>query len=449
MLSWFFAVSMLILAVPALGAPVGTAFTYQGRLMDEGLPASGSYDLQFKLFDAAGGGAQIGSTVLLGGANVTDGRFTVQLDFGTLAFGSGGRWLEIYVRPSGGGAYTLLAPRQELTPTPYALGMPNVYTNELQGFVGIGRSNPLTGAEVFGIRAQTGAGFYGGMYTETSDVSGLPFYGYATAGVARAWTYCSTTDLDNFHLAGWHLNVSGTRVTVPTSGGLRVGDTTNDGIQIMHTGDDGMQVGGSIGFPFYGLYVPSPGVSNIALLVYTANASGNYALYTTDNLFAGNLLAAAQTLVASVTGGEALEVGDVVVADGVVAPLEGGVTRMVTVRRATAGAQGLAGVVAGRLVLATAPGKEAEGEQVLQSADGPARAGDFVSLVVQGVADVRVAAGASIARGERLTADASGAARPLRTATLDGMLVAEGAPTVGTALASASGGTVPVFVSLR
>ena len=238
-------------------------------------------------------------------------------------------------------------------------------------------------------------------------------------------------------------------MTVPTSGGLRVGDTTNDGIQIMHTGDDGMQVGGSIGFPFYGLYVPSPGVSNIALLVYTANASGNYALYTTDNLFAGNLLAAAQTLVASVTGGEALEVGDVVVADGVVAPLEGGVTRMVTVRRATAGAQGLAGVVAGRLVLATAPGKEAEGEQVLQSADGPARAGDFVSLVVQGVADVRVAAGASIARGERLTADASGAARPLRTATLDGMLVAEGAPTVGTALASASGGTVPVFVSLR
>lgn len=106
-------------------------------------------------------------------------------------------------------------------------------------------------------------------------------------------------------------------------------------------------------------------------------------------------------------------------------------------------------MVAGRLVLATAPGKEAEGEQVLQSADGPARAGDFVSLVVQGVADVRVAAGASIARGERLTADASGAARPLRTATLDGMLVAEGAPTVGTALASASGGTVPVFVSLR
>ena len=29
----------------------GTAFTYQGRLIDGGLAASGSYDLQFNLFD--------------------------------------------------------------------------------------------------------------------------------------------------------------------------------------------------------------------------------------------------------------------------------------------------------------------------------------------------------------------------------------------------------------
>ena len=37
-----------------------TAFTYQGRLTTGGNPANGSYDFQFKLFDALSDGAQIG-----------------------------------------------------------------------------------------------------------------------------------------------------------------------------------------------------------------------------------------------------------------------------------------------------------------------------------------------------------------------------------------------------
>ena len=38
-------------------APVGTTFTYQGRLIDGGIAANGAYDLRFKLFDAATGRA--------------------------------------------------------------------------------------------------------------------------------------------------------------------------------------------------------------------------------------------------------------------------------------------------------------------------------------------------------------------------------------------------------
>src|SRR6185369_16358988 len=48
-----------------------TSFTYQGRLSDGGLPANGVYDLQFKLFDAASGGAQQGGTVLRDDVSVT------------------------------------------------------------------------------------------------------------------------------------------------------------------------------------------------------------------------------------------------------------------------------------------------------------------------------------------------------------------------------------------
>jgi hypothetical protein len=39
-------------ARPASQDPLGSAFTYQGRLMDAGNPANGLYDLQFELFDS-------------------------------------------------------------------------------------------------------------------------------------------------------------------------------------------------------------------------------------------------------------------------------------------------------------------------------------------------------------------------------------------------------------
>jgi hypothetical protein len=102
--------------------PLGTAFTYQGRLTDGGSPANGSYDLEFKLFDAAVEGAQVGSTVTLTSVGVTGGLFTVSLDFGTGIFAGNRRWLQMGVRPGGmGGAFTTLLPRQELTAGPNAV----------------------------------------------------------------------------------------------------------------------------------------------------------------------------------------------------------------------------------------------------------------------------------------------------------------------------------------
>jgi len=52
---------------------------------------------------------------------VSDGYFTVQLDFGSGVFTGDARWLEIAV-DCGSGA-TALGPRQELTAAPYALGL--------------------------------------------------------------------------------------------------------------------------------------------------------------------------------------------------------------------------------------------------------------------------------------------------------------------------------------
>lgn len=98
----------------------GTAFTYQGRLSAGGGPANGSYDLTFALFDAGTLGNQVGSTLTSTATPVSNGLFTVTLDFGN-QFPGAPRWLEIGVRTNGAGGYATLAPRQPLTPSPYAI----------------------------------------------------------------------------------------------------------------------------------------------------------------------------------------------------------------------------------------------------------------------------------------------------------------------------------------
>lgn len=170
-------------------AVTGSAFTYQGRLDNNGAPANGAYDFEFALFDSATVGNQLGATVALNGVNVVNGVFTVQLDFGN-PFWQQQTYLEVRVRQSGGGSFTTLTPRQLLTAVPVARSLPGVYVDQANQFVGIGRSTQIVGREVFGINADFGADDvnYGGMYVNTVAARGLPFYGYATNGGFRAWT---------------------------------------------------------------------------------------------------------------------------------------------------------------------------------------------------------------------------------------------------------------------
>src|SRR5438093_1227988 len=106
-------------------APLGTAFTYQGRLIDAGNPANGGYDLTFALFSINSGPGQIGFTITNQDVAVSNGLFTVSVDFGANALVGEARWLEIGVRPGAStGAFATLVPRQPLTPSPYALFAP-------------------------------------------------------------------------------------------------------------------------------------------------------------------------------------------------------------------------------------------------------------------------------------------------------------------------------------
>lgn len=98
----------------------GTAFTYQGRLNDGGSAANGSYDLTFALFNTNVTGTALTGALTNSATTVSNGLFTVTLDFSN-RFDGTPRWLQIGVRTNGASDFTTLSPRQQLTPTPYAI----------------------------------------------------------------------------------------------------------------------------------------------------------------------------------------------------------------------------------------------------------------------------------------------------------------------------------------
>jgi hypothetical protein len=90
-------------------------------LTASGAPANGSYDLTFALFDSYSGGAQVGTTLTNKATGVTNGLFTVALDFGGGIFTGANYWLAIGVQTNGGSGFTPLLPLQPVLPAPYAV----------------------------------------------------------------------------------------------------------------------------------------------------------------------------------------------------------------------------------------------------------------------------------------------------------------------------------------
>jgi hypothetical protein len=99
----------------------GTAFTYQGRLQNNGSPASGIYNFTFSLFGTNAGSVAIAGPLTNDGVPVSNGLFTVLMDFGPGVFTGATDWLEIGVETNGVNTFTTLAPRQQLTPAPFAI----------------------------------------------------------------------------------------------------------------------------------------------------------------------------------------------------------------------------------------------------------------------------------------------------------------------------------------
>ena len=189
--------------------PVGKAFTYQGSLFDNGQAVTQACDFEFRLYDDAVAGVQIGATIAINNEFVEGGHFAVSLDFGDNAFESKARWLEISVRnPAGVGAFETLNPRQELTPAPYAIGLSLPFrgitdtnlggafeiVNNNMGWAGVFRNNnpgnPDAALNVTSMGGPAGQFFNdaGGMAVSArSIVGGTAVYAEAPGAGDQSW----------------------------------------------------------------------------------------------------------------------------------------------------------------------------------------------------------------------------------------------------------------------
>jgi hypothetical protein len=117
--------SVLFSAMLWVAGRAQAVITYQGYLRMGGAPANGNFDFIFTLYDAPMAGNQVGAQVRINNKLVRNGLYTVELDFGPQnviwnALPARNRWLEIQVRPAGGGNFMTLAPRVRIHAAPYA-----------------------------------------------------------------------------------------------------------------------------------------------------------------------------------------------------------------------------------------------------------------------------------------------------------------------------------------
>jgi hypothetical protein len=237
---------IIVVLCASLAAPgafaQGTAFTYQGLLTSNGVPVNATYDLEFSLYNAGTGPSQVGSTVTYSSLPITNGVFTVLLDFGGV-FNGTSYWLQISNRPTGGGAYTALTPRQQLTPTPYAVTSENVdglvSASQLTGSLPAGLLSGTYGNPIIlnNLGNSFGGTFSGIFSGDGSGLTGLNASQLATGTVPDARLSANVALLNaNQTFSGANI-FTGSKLVVSNASGIDASSFT--GLSLQYDGPSG------------------------------------------------------------------------------------------------------------------------------------------------------------------------------------------------------------------
>lgn len=185
--------SLVVLAAVAGTAPSALAepVTYQGRLTDASMPATGSYDMIFRIYDAPTGGTLLATAPALT-VSALDGLIVATPDFPAVTFTGATVYLDISLRQSGALLYTRLGQRQAITPAPTSLrsfrslnerwsplSATNIATDAGVTGVLINDTAATFSDTVFMVTRTASGGALGGMYVNTTGSDGIPYYGWS------------------------------------------------------------------------------------------------------------------------------------------------------------------------------------------------------------------------------------------------------------------------------
>ncbi len=219
-----------LLACGAVGQPVDETFTYQGKLLEGGGEANGNYNIRVTLEDQAG--------VLVAGPEemlsvpVMDGLFSIDLNFGAALYSADRRYLKIEVFEAGVG-YVEMNPRTPINATPLAAVAMRSLDNEWDRN-GVILSAGDTDERVL-VNPDLSAGLlhnsngifqvnfdratYGGMWMNSENSGGIPFYGFSMDNSLLGWIEVNPTtnqmNLWNGNAFAPSLSVEATKATVP------------------------------------------------------------------------------------------------------------------------------------------------------------------------------------------------------------------------------------------
>ncbi|MCP4540333.1 MAG: hypothetical protein GY832_24610, partial [Chloroflexi bacterium] len=292
-------------------------------------------------------------------------------------------------------------------------------------------------------------------YTDTVGVYG---YTYGDEGVG---VYGRASDDSAYGVVGVQTDYD----RVDDSGGLWVPGGffggRNGVIGVSRSNSGHGVVGLSMGDAGVGNGVYARSANYDGVYARTDREDHNYGLYTLDNIYSLNYnLAGAVMHVAQNGGNQALEPGDVATFSGMVAPLEAGGPPVVQVARATgANSTAVAGVVYGRfnIRVATDEAEQSNGQGSGANREvtppGAVEPGEYLLLVVQGPAQVKASAFASVIQPGDLLSSASeiGYATKAAQVSIEGVKTAMPGTIFGKALEPLETGQklIYVFVTLQ
>lgn len=356
-----FVVLTFLIVAAACAPKLVPTFSHQGRLLDaSGNPvADGDYPVEYRIFNQASDGTAVYTESQ--NVAVADGLFTTSLGLtGPIdpTIFAQPAWLEISVNGE------TLTPRQQLQGAPYAFSLTS--GSVVQG--------AETLARTYAGQDNTGAA----LTVVNNDVSATGGHGL----LAINWAAAAGDD----------------RANVAALQARAVGGVVGDG-----TGSYGAIITSQA---YRGMYVDANDTYYAA--VFDSPVGINI-------IGGGNCVGCTMAYYAQNVGDAPISAGDFVASVGVVVDAELGVPVM-QVRRAAGPDDALIGVATGaatRAPVAMRNGVRAGG---FDAADGPAAAGGYLSVAVQGLVRAR-AADTALAPGAALTAAADGAATTATTAT--------------------------------